>query len=324
MAVTRPSMAQILFASVIKMFFLSPSGTYSILRLFQLFMTVLWPQTYADRSHFKKWMARHRKYIKSAPPTLWNTKYKCKSRCDKKNSEYFRCRFSGFLPLRTPYHLQRWSFSSTPPHVSFTEGEEGCCSLFQRKPIWTCQNRRKRCPLSSVGAVGTNEGNRVAYLSLASGTSAQRTSILIQNQAAFLIVPTACVDAPFQIHSQTWSTVKHNCCPVAFMLMRLCVNSEMSRGQWRFSCSPSKPSWLLFSVALVTFSRSPSASLQGFYKWPAHIYRESPAKGWFWPSLTSREDDLACRWSAPLWDRWPTACPPTQANLSDFRGFSSK
>lgn len=59
-------------------------------------------------------MAGHRKCIISAPPTLQNAKYKCNSRCEKKVSisgAVYTPLPSGFLLLRTPYHLQRWSFS---------------------------------------------------------------------------------------------------------------------------------------------------------------------------------------------------------------------
>lgn len=75
------------------------------------------------KSHFKKRMVGRRKCIISALPTLWNTKYKCKSRCEKKRQV-----FSSLLPLWFPPAEVPFSFTkmelfkgSTAPHVSFRE-----------------------------------------------------------------------------------------------------------------------------------------------------------------------------------------------------------
>lgn len=75
------------------------------------------------KSHLKNRMAGHRKCIISAPLPLWNTKHKCKSRCEKKQ-QVFSSRLSlWFPPAEVPLSFTKMELfkGSTAPHVSFRE-----------------------------------------------------------------------------------------------------------------------------------------------------------------------------------------------------------
>lgn len=93
-------------------------------------------------SHLKNWIARRRKCIKSAPPTLRHTKYKCKSRCEKKQLVFsvlfLLCWPSGFLLLRTLIIYKDGAFQGELAASCIIHRErEAAAACFKRKQSGT-------------------------------------------------------------------------------------------------------------------------------------------------------------------------------------------
>lgn len=99
------------------------------------------------KKSFENRTGRHRKCITSASPTPWKEKYKCTGRCGKKqwvfSLPFIPCCPSGFLLLRSPYQLQRWSFSRGARRLMYhseSRGEGGCSKRKQSETVRTPEN----------------------------------------------------------------------------------------------------------------------------------------------------------------------------------------
>lgn len=170
-----PSVTQILFWNAIKIFFVqAPLLGHTVYHVHSIYSWAFRGRRHMLR-HPERWRLKSFKKKDGQTQKMHHTcyadspKYKRKSRCERKqwvfSVPFILCCPSGFLLLRTPYHLQRWSFSRGARRLIYhSQREGGCCSLFQKKAIWNCQNTRKSCPLSSAGAVVMNERIRVAHL----------------------------------------------------------------------------------------------------------------------------------------------------------------
>lgn len=141
-------------------------------------------------------MARRRKCIISAPPTLRNTKYKCKSRCEKKqwvfSVPFILCCPSGFLPLRSPYHLQRWSFSRGARCLMYHSQREGgrLLQLVSKESNLKLSEHLKMLSTLISRSRGDEWRNQSRAFVTCQWHTCLRTSILIWNQTAFLIMLT--------------------------------------------------------------------------------------------------------------------------------------
>lgn len=141
--------------------------------------------SFPDRAHMlhypERWRLKSFRKLESQAEKMHHIcsadsrKYKSRSRWVKKKWVFgavYTLLPLWFPPAEDPYHLQRWSFSRGARRLMYhSQGEGGCCRLFQRKAIWNCQDTQKPCPLSSQGAV-MNERIRDSRVSPASGTKA--------------------------------------------------------------------------------------------------------------------------------------------------------
>lgn len=143
------------------------------------------------KSHLKNRMVGHRKCIICALPTLRNSKYKCKSRCERKQQVCSSLLPLWFPPAEVPLSFTKMELfkGSTAPHVSFREPLRGrLLRLVSKESNLKLSEHPKLCPLSSEGAAVMNGGIRVAYLLLAGGKHGKRSILLGLMLVFFLIL----------------------------------------------------------------------------------------------------------------------------------------